>query len=89
MNGGLHITACNYQLRKNLRPNASNDLDVLVMRSDIVIAGTCGTQSAIGTLPIKGANIYDPEILQPFVESLDDVSLQNYVQSLIGFRCCR
>ena len=83
-----------YDLSGNLgewtaSPDAFNNLDVFEMRSNVAFPGTCTSRSEAGTLPITGANIYDPVILQEQIDRLDLVERQGYEQILVGFRCCR
>ena len=70
-------------------PDAFNDLDVSEMRSNVAFPGDCTFRSEAGTLPVAGADIYNPTVLQEQIERLDQVERQSYEQSLVGFRCCR
>lgn len=69
--------------------DAANDLEVSVIRSDVIVVGNCSSRSPAGTLALGGASIYDPEVLQSFVDDLNPDFPSSFEQGFVGFRCCR
>lgn len=64
----------------------AGDLAVYVAGSSVYVSGACDGASLVSTLPLRGQDPYDIEVL---AEIVADSPLQNYEQPLLGFRCCR